>query len=334
MPSLISYIFYRIILFMFLAILVFFFLFKDLLIDSLNIYPLIAIITLSFAIILYILYTILSKVQRELIRINEYLLDIKSPQNRGCLTKELSLINKNLLEVLNSSKKREIDKRKYSAKLKLKNRQRSDMLSAIAHEFRNPISAIIGYAQTLHEDPNIPTLLRDKFLLKISNNGEKIEELLSRLLLWNNFESGDTKLHLREFNIILLIEEVAQSLKEKYKNRDIIIEKNLDNLMVTADKTLIDIVLKNLVENALKYSEDIVVIKLEDREVSIIDKGIGIVADELPKVTKKFYRTDLNSWDNSMGLGLAIVKTILALHNTDLHIESQKDVGSRFFFRC
>jgi signal transduction histidine kinase len=104
--------------------------------------------------------------------------------------------------------------------------------------------------------------------------------------------------------------------------------------MVTADKTLIDIVLKNLVENALKYSEDIVVIKLEDREVSIIDKGIGIVADELPKVTKKFYRTDLNSWDNSMGLGLAIVKTILTLHNIELHIESQQGVGSRFFFRC
>ena len=319
---------------MLLATLVLFFLFKDLLIDSSNIFPMIALIALSFAIILYILYNILSKVQRELTRINDYLLDIKSPQNRECLTKELSLINKNLLEVVNSSKKREIDKRKYSAKLKLKNRQRSDMLSAIAHEFRNPISAIIGYAQTLHEDPNIPLPLREKFLLKISNNGEKIEELLSRLLLWNNFESGDTKLHLKDFDMVSLTKEVAQNLQEKYKNREIEIEKNLDTLIVNADRTLIDIVLKNLVENALKYSEDKVIIKIEDREISIIDRGIGIGEDELSKVTKKFYRTDLNSWDNSMGLGLAIVKTILNLHNIELNIESKKDVGSRFFFKC
>jgi signal transduction histidine kinase len=319
---------------MLLAIVVFSFLFKELLIDSSNIFPMMALIAISFAVILYILYNMLSKVQQELTRINDYLLDIKSPQNRDYLTKELSLINKNLIEVLNSSKKREIDKRKYSAKLKLKNRQRSDMLSAIAHEFRNPISAIIGYAQTIHEDPKIPQPLRDKFLLKISNNGEKIEELLSRLLLWNNFESGDTKLHLNKFDMVNLSKEVAQNLQEKYKNREIDIECNVDSLIFDADRTLIDIVLKNLVENALKYSEDKVTIKIEDRKVSIIDRGIGISEEDISKVTKKFYRTDLNSWDNSMGLGLAIVKTILSLHNIDLEIESQKSVGSRFFFIC
>ncbi len=318
-----------------LSLVIFFFLFKELFIDN-NIYPVIAIIALSFSMILYILYEALLKIQRELGRINDYLLDIKSPQKSICTTKEFSIINKNLVEVLNNAKQREIDKRKYSARLKLKNHQRSDMLSAIAHEFRNPISAIIGYSQTILDDPDIPTPLREKFLNKISNNGERIEELLSRLLLWNNFERGDIKLHINNFNILEMSKDIKQNLEDKYKNRVIKIEfnrnKNKNNLIVNADRTLIDIVIKNLVENALKYSNKDVIIEIDKNRISIIDEGIGISKNDLSKVTKKFYRTNKNSWNNSMGLGLAIVKTILNLHNTSLEIKSKEDIGSVFYF--
>lgn len=316
-----------------LSLVIFFFLFKDLFIDN-NIYPVISIIALSFLIILYILYEALSKIQRELRRINDYLLDRKSPHKSICTTKEFSTINKNLVEILNSARQREIDKRKYSARLKLKNRQRSDMLSAIAHEFRNPISAIIGYSQTILDDPDIPTPLREKFLNKISNNGERIEELLSRLLLWNNFERGDIKLHINNFNILEMCKDIKQNLEDKYKNRVIKIEFNQDtnSAIVNADRTLIDIVIKNLVENALKYSNKDVIIEIDKNKISIIDKGIGISKNDLNKVTKKFYRTNKNSWNNSMGLGLAIVKTILNLHNTSLEIKSKEDIGSVFYF--
>jgi len=331
-PSLISYILLRVTILMSLSLVIFFFLFKDIFIDN-NIYPVISIIALSFSMILYILYEALLKIQRELRRINDYLLDRKSPQKSICTTKEFSTINKNLVEVLNSAKQREIDKRKYNARLKLKNRQRSDMLSAIAHEFRNPISAIIGYSQTILDDPDIPTPLREKFLNKISNNGERIEELLSRLILWNNFERGETKLHINSFNILKIAQDIKQNLEDKYKNRTIQIKFNSkDNQIIDGDKTLIDIVIKNLVENALKYSTKDVIIKIEQNRISIIDKGIGISKDDLNKVTKKFYRTNNNSWNNSMGLGLSIVKTILNLHNTTLEIESKENIGSIFSF--
>jgi len=331
--SLISYILLRVTILMFLSLFIFFFLFKDLFIDD-NIYPVILIISLSFSMILYILYKALLKIQRELIRINDYLLDIKSPQKSICTTKEFSIINKNLVEVLNSAKQREIDKRKYSARLKLKNRQRSDMLSAIAHEFRNPISAIIGYSQTILDDQDIPTPLREKFLHKISDNGERIEELLSRLLLWNNFERGDITLHIDKFNILKMCKDIKQRLEDKYKNRVIKIEFNQDtnSIIVNADRTLIDVVIKNLVENALKYSNKDVIIKIDKHRISIIDEGIGIGKKDLSKVTNKFYRINKNSWNNSMGLGLAIVKTILNLHNITLEIKSKENIGSVFYF--
>lgn len=101
---------------------------------------------------------------------------------------------------------------------------------------------------------------------------------------------------------------------------------------VEADRMLMEVVLKNLVENALKYSKETVIIELSDDAISVTDKGIGIKSKEIDKVTKKFYRSGTHSWDNSMGLGLSIVKTILLMHQTNLEIQSEEGQGSTFSF--
>ena len=273
-------------------------------------------------------------IQSKLIRVNRYLETLENPkklaEEDNLVTKEFSDIWGNLRKVLTKARKREEDKHKYAAKLKLKNKQRSDMLSAIAHEFRNPISSIIGYAQTLYEDPHIPRPLQEKFLGKVYRNGHKIEELLSRLILWNKFESGEAKCHLSRFDLRQLARETAQSLEEKYPSRTLTIEG--ESSLVYADRTLIDIVLKNLIENALKYSSAEVRIVIDTGQVSVVDHGIGISRKDIDKVTKKFYRSGTHSWDNSMGLGLSIVKNILTLHHTKLQIESREDEGSTFSF--
>jgi len=94
-----------------------------------------------------------------------------------------------------------------------------------------------------------------------------------------------------------------------------------------------EVVLKNLIENALKYSKEEVVVKIENGLVSVTDRGVGISGKDLDKVTKKFYRSGTHNWDNSMGLGLSIVKTILSLHQSRLEIESKIDEGSTFSFK-
>ena len=289
---------------------------------------------LSQLIVLIWVYFNTKEVHKELKNVEKYLLGVSKPKlsnsSMRFFVREFDDINKNLTQTLKQMKKKEKEKRKYTAKIKLKNRQRSDMLSAIAHEFRNPIAAIMGYAQTLIEDEDIPPKLRTKFLHKIYNNGDKIEELLSRLLLWNSFESGKQKLQMSKFDMKPLIIEVAMNLEDRYKGRKINVSDG--SLIVHADKALIEIVIKNLVENALKYSKDIVYVKIVDRRVLVVDKGVGISSKNIDKVTKKFFRTDEHPWDNSMGLGLAIVKQILKLHDTTLKIESEEDKGSTFSF--
>ena len=297
-------------------------------------YIAITLIALSFSVFIYAIYRGASRVQKELTTINKYLssLEKKDTVNYKLhfFTQEFEDINQNLIKVLKSAKKREDVKQRYNAKLKLKNRQRGDMISAIAHEFRNPIASIMGYSQTLVDDAEIPQTLREKFLGKIFNNGTKIEALLSRLVLWNKFESGETTLHPTSFDIYSVIKDLKECLSEKYQERNILIEGS--SYVIEADRTLLDIVLKNLIENALKYSKEDITVSIKEGRISVIDKGAGISSNDISKVTKKFYRSGTHSWDNSMGLGLSIVKSILSLHGTKLEIESEEEKGSTFSF--
>jgi len=295
----------------------------------------ISFVALAFMFFIYAIYRGAKQMEKELITLNTYLENLdtldKVDYKARFFTREFEDLNRNLIKALKKAKKREDIKQRYNAKLKLKNRQRADMLSAIAHEFRNPIASIMGYAQTLRDDPDIPPSLQEKFLEKIYNNGNKIEALLSRLILWNKFESGEATLHKSCFDLYVLVLEVKRSLEEKYKNRKIAIAG--ERCMVEADRTLMEVVLKNLIENALKYSkEDVKVIVGEDCSISVRDHGVGISESDLEKVTKKFYRSGTHNWDNSMGLGLSIVKTILGLHHTQLLIESKLGEGSIFSF--
>jgi len=268
------------------------------------------LLALAFSIFIFFIYKGAKRMQKELVTVNQY---------------------QNLIQALKKAKKREDIKQRYNAKLKLKNRQRADMLSAIAHEFRNPIASIMGYSQTLQDDPEIPKPLQEKFLGKIYNNGNKIEALLSRLILWNKFESGEATLHKSSFDIYTLLQEIKLVLEEQYKNREIVIKGA--SRIVEADRTLIELVLKNLIENALKYSKDEVLVTIDEDSISVCDKGVGISDEDLDKVTKKFYRSGTHNWDNSMGLGLSIVKTILTLHKSKLEIRSKIDEGSTFLFK-
>ncbi len=278
---------------------------------------------------IYTLYR-LDVIQNELQHLNKWINAPRVVKEQDLRTDMLSDLQYSIQRLIIKSQKKKSFKEQMDAKIKLKNRQRNDMISALAHEFRNPIAAIMGYATTLEEDHDIPVALRDRFLTKIYNNSQKIENLLARLILWNKFESGEASLHISTFDLYVLANECKQSLLEKYIKRTIVIEG--EHRSVNADKTLIEIVFKNLIENALKYSKNDVRVVIKNNLVEVIDEGVGISREDLEKVTKKFYRSGEHSWDNSMGLGLAIVKQILSMHHTNLEIKSEEGKGSVFSF--
>ncbi len=275
-----------------------------------------------------------SRILYDISQITNYLDEISNKNYRAVVkTKyfyeflQISLLLKNLVKKLSKNDKKKL---KNIAKLRLINKQRNDILSALSHEFKNPIASIIGYAQTIEEDPDMPNKVREKFLGKIISNGDKISRMLDRLAMSVKLDNGDLELKKSEFRLDKLCQEVASNLNSKYKDREIIVDA--DEVVVFSDKTMMELVLINLVDNALKYSSNDVKIILKENRISVEDSGIGIKEEELDKVTSKFYRVDKNSWDNSMGIGLAMVTYILKSLHSSLEIESEFSKGSTFSF--
>lgn len=274
------------------------------------------------------------KVLHDISQITNYL-DEVSNKNYKAIVKtryfyeflQISLLLKNLVKKLSKNEKKKI---KNMAKLRLINKQRNDILSALSHEFKNPVASIIGYAQTIQEDKDMPQNVREKFLGKISSNGEKISKMLDRLALSVKLENGDLTINKSQFDLKQLCSEVASNMMLKYKDREIVVD--VEEKTLFSDKTMFELVVINLVDNALKYSKGDVTITLKDDMLSVKDSGIGIKEEHLDKVTTKFYRIDKNSWDNSMGIGLAMVKYILRSLDTELKIESEFGKGSVFSF--
>lgn len=139
--------------------------------------------------------------------------------------------------------------------------------------------------------------MKIKFLNKIHSNANKMSHIIDKLRLTLKLEEGKQELILTPKSMKKIIEEIISDLKDKYKTREILIEG--DDITLNVDETLISMAISNLIENALKYSEDEVIVKIEGDKISVIDKGIGIEKSELEKINQKFYRVSNNGWNNS-----------------------------------
>jgi len=247
---------------------------------------------------------------------------------KSSFTYEFYKIAKLLNKVAKKLSKKDEIKAKHTAKLTLANRQKDDIISAISHEFKNPIAIISGYSQTLIEDENLSQTLKIKFLNKILSNSNKMSQIVDKLRLTLKLQDNNHKLILNKVSIKKIVENSISDLKIKYKNREIKV-LGVDK-EINADEILIGIAISNLIENALKYSQEDVIIEINENSISITDKGIGISQENLENIFKKYYRATSNNWNNSLGLGLFIVKSILNVHNFKLEINSKIGNGSTF----
>ncbi|MGB5868124.1 MAG: HAMP domain-containing sensor histidine kinase [Arcobacteraceae bacterium] len=241
---------------------------------------------------------------------------------------EFKNITKLLTKVSDSLSKKDKQKSKYTAKLKLSNRQKDDIISAISHEFKNPIAVISGYSQTLLDDKDLNVNIRDKFLEKISSNSEKLTNMIDRLRLTIKLEEGKQPHTFTKTNITNVTKNIIDDLKVTYPSRDISLDAI--DLSIEVDETMMGIAITNLIENALKYSQDAVNITITQNKLSVEDFGIGVNSKDITKLTEKFYRVSNNGWNNSMGVGLSLVSNILNIHNYKLDIKSVENEGSTF----
>lgn len=295
----------------------------------------IMLVFIGALIIVFILsYNLNKKMQLEIKKLSLGLQDIANKEYKSKIQASFAQEFVDISQIVHTLSqklaKRDKQKRKHTAKLKLLSKQRTQTLSAISHEFKNPIAAIIGYASTLLEDENANKAIRKRFLGKILNNGHKITNMIDRLSLSTKLENNDLAPNFSTFDLSDLTKDVVDGFKTRYPNRDF--EIVLKPTKVKADIAMIEMVINNLLDNAIKYSKSSVHVEVKNQECKITDKGEGIDEKEISEVTKKFYRSKRLTWDNSMGLGLSLVEYMLKLHDTKLHIKSKIGKGSTFSF--
>lgn len=305
-----------------------------------NFYAIWGKLTFIFAIMVAIGFMVALRMSRriedDVEHLTDYLQDVSNKTYNAPLRLHVSYefinIGNTLKAVVAKLARRERQRRRSTARLKLMYKQQNDLLSAISHEFKNPLAAISGYAQTLMEEELSEKnhKIYHKFLTKIENNSQKISTMLDRIALSVKLENNDLVPHKDTFDLSEVILDAIAVIEKKYPDRHI--NFKVKHQKVSMDKTMMEMVIINLLDNGMKYSSKDLDLKLGKKRLSITDYGIGIAPDELAKVQSKFYRVDKNSWDNSMGLGLAIVNYILNLHETKLKIESELNKGTTFSF--
>jgi len=295
-----------------------------------------AVLILFFIILFIMSYKINAQIQHETNKIVNFLKALTKKDKPTYISsrysQEFALITSLLTKVSKILAKKDKQQEKYTRRLQNANAQKDDIISAISHEFKNPIAVVNGYAQTLLEDDNLNLSIRKKFLKKIYDNGEKLSSLINTLRLSMKLEGEHLSLTKTTVDLGEITRGCIRTLEINYPYRKAIIE--IPNAVhIEADKTLLEIVITNLIENAFKYSEDEVHIVITQRQIEIIDSGIGISEANLKNITEKFYRVQTNRWNNSLGLGLFLVNKIITLHNFKLEIQSQINKGSRFIVK-
>ncbi len=278
-------------------------------------------------------YLFSKRLKREVDGIVEYVKRLAHKEYEATFTpkfaKEFEIIASHLKLLAKKLKKREEKKKKFTKKIKEVSKQRNELISAVSHEFKNPVAIIHGYSQSLLSDKDMPEAIKERFTQKIYQASQKLNAMIDRLSMALKFESGSFTLQKSRFDLCELTKEAVLFLEQKHKNREIFLD--CEPAEIEADKALMETVVLNLLDNALKYSELSVEVRIKDGYFCVTDKGIGIKPEHIEKITKKFYRVG-NSWDNSMGLGLFIVSYILERHGVELQIESRFGGGSRFCF--
>ncbi|MBA2393492.1 MAG: GAF domain-containing protein, partial [Ktedonobacteraceae bacterium] len=204
---------------------------------------------------------------------------------------------------------------------------KTTLLAAVGHELRTPLAAIKGHASTLlQEDVTWSPADQRHFLQTISGEADRLAQLVSNLLDLSRQEAG--LLHLKR--VPARIQDLVAHILARLSHPNVAISLHIpaDLPPVTIDRARIEVVLHNLVANALIYGEDEIIITAERRDdeivVSVMDNGPGITLDELPHVFERFYRARHGYQQHSggTGLGLTICKAFIEAHGGVIWAES------------
>jgi len=226
-------------------------------------------------------------------------------------------------------------------RLKKLEKVKEDFVANVTHEIRTPLTAIIGYLETIKNGAIVNIDETKKFVDIILNQAERLNRLVEDLLTLSHIELKELKFNFENVSINAAITNVISLVETKAKEKKITIHNNVrENFpMIRADKDKLTQIFVNILDNAVKFTPESGRITIAAKEadaytaVSISDTGIGVPRDEIQRLGERFYRVDRSrSRDlGGTGLGLSIVKHLMIAHGGRMEIESELGRGTTVF---
>lgn len=245
--------------------------------------------------------------------------DIKSQDEIGELSNSFNIMAEQIENKINS--------------LNLSIKQKNDFITGFTHEIKTPMTAIIGYSDLLRLRKCNKEVTK-KALDYIYHESKRLEKLSYKLM--SLMSVSEDKIELKNIEIKKFIEKISKKILLEQINLELQVEK----AVVKLDEDLLEIVIRNLVENAKKAEPKDKVILIQGKlmgnkyRISIKDKGKGIPKEHIKRVTEDFYMVDKSrSRENGgSGIGLSLCKKILELHNSEINIKSREHIGTTVYF--
>lgn len=219
---------------------------------------------------------------------------------------------------------------------------RRELIGNVSHDLRTPLAVMQGYVETLLlKDATLKTDERQKYLGVVLDSSEKMSKMIAQLFEYSKLEAKQIQPEKEPFFLNELAHDVVQNyqLMAQEKNINIVLDMPQKLPLVFADVSLVERVIQNLMDNALKFTPQYgtITLKLQEHngqvEVRIADTGPGISQSDQAAIFDRYHQDRLSGKAKAgAGLGLAIVKKILELHNATIRVSSKLNEGTAFIF--
>jgi two-component system sensor histidine kinase KdpD len=226
------------------------------------------------------------------------------------------------------------DQARQAQLLKATEELQSALLNSISHDLRTPLVSITGALSSLQEGINLDGETRQSLLDTAREEAERLNRLVGNLLDMTRIEAGAIQVRRDSCDVLDLIGTAIESIKDQLGDHPVNVYVPDDLPLVPMDFVLIERVLVNVLDNAIKYSPERAPIEIQanldenDLEIKILDQGPGIPPKDLERIFDKFYRVHRPGYVRGTGLGLSICKGIVEAHGGSIYARNRPDGGA------